>query len=603
MIGSLRIAKTANFHSLKRQMSNAALDDLFRQVRASQPSASQNIFYHRRVLAGRAHWSAISFLYDRSPSFLTEDAGIRERICGFVLLIEYRDHLAIVKSKLDLPAQFATRYLGRVPAEHVDRAVARQGAIFEKIRLRNMSVSKHAMRSKAFEADDLQNVVGPAGANRYVPQAYAVRSGADHYSTTPSTGRIGQRSDRVDHLALVAFAKSVIDELVAGRGAPASFLRTFARAIDLASIRGTARPTILAVDVAGLVDAIHVDREIRLVRENGGKLVQLSKNEIDAALVELDRSLKVSDTGERMEIFDGAVSVGAIAINQTRVALRDLRLPITADVEVENTEYALGHDPNRMSLRRYIDREDKFILLFDALSLAYIDGTLFRDEGFADGGAALLRYLRSDPLLDDVTDEKGTFSTRTTAFDADSTFGVIEASVADGDDILVCDDLGDEWADYIGLSNSSSPPRITFYHAKHGSLSLGAGPFHISVSQAIKNLQRMSLPTESMGAKIRGWSNQYVSGSGVRTRIKRIVRGNADELANEFARARIAPDAIRRVFIVTSSLSRGAVEDTLQQIAAGNAPDPYFVQLYWLLMSFFSACTEMNAHGYVICRP
>ncbi|MCW2355273.1 MULTISPECIES: hypothetical protein [Bradyrhizobium] len=602
MIDSLRVAKTANFHILKRQMSNAALDDLFRQVRASQPSASQNIFYHRRVQAGRARWSAISFLYDRSPSFLTEDAGIRERICGFILLIEYRDHLAILKSKLDLPAGFFTRYLGRVSAERVDRAVARQGAVFEKIRLRNMSVSKHVMRSKTFEADDLQNVVGPAGANRYVPQAYAVRSGTDHYSTTPSTGRIGQRSDRVDHLALVEYAKSVIDELVGGRAAPASFLRTLARAIDLASIGGTARPTSFAVDVAGFVDAIHVDREIRLVHEDSGRLTQLSKHEIDAALNELDRAFRVSGDGKRMDIFDGADSVGAIAINQARVALRDLQLPITAGIEVESTEYALGHDPNRISLRRYIDREDKFILLFDALSLAYIDGTLFRDEGFVDGGAALLRHLRSDPLLDGVTDEKGNFSTRKATFDADSTFGVIEASVADGDDVLVCDDLGDEWADYIGLNNSSSPPRITFYHAKHGPLSLGAGPFHISVSQAIKNLQRMSLPPESMEAKIRGWDNKYVSGSGVKTRIKRIVRGDADELMNEFAQVRLAPDAIRRVFIVTSSLSRGAVEEALKEVAAGQAPDPYFVQLYWLLMSFFSACTEMNAHGYVICQ-
>jgi len=80
-----------------------------------------------------------------------------------------------------------------------------------------------------------------------------------------------------------------------------------------------------------------------------------------------------------------------------------------------------------------------------------------------------------------------------------------------------------------------------------------------------------------------------------------IVRGNADVLTREFARARTAPDAIRRVFIVTSSLSRRAVEDALKDVAAGRSPAPHFVQLYWLLMSFFSACTEMNAYGYVVC--
>jgi hypothetical protein len=603
MINELRVGKTANFYNLNRALSNAAVDDLFRQIRAGQPSASQNLMHHRRVRAGQAHWSAISFLYDRSPSFVTEAAGIRERICGFVLLVEYRDHVAIFKSKLDLPLGFSTRYLGRVSAERVDLAVARRDAVFEKIRLRNMSISKHVMRSKTFEADDLRNVVGPAGANRYAPQAYSVRSGADHYSTTPSTGRIGQRSDRVNHLALVDYAKSVIDELVDARGVPAAFIRTFARAIDLGSIGETARPTIFAVDVATLADTIHEDREIRLLRERGGLPVELSKAEIDAALAELDQALNVDGDGKTMDLVDRAsgATVGAIALNRARVALRDLRLPLSADIEVEDTRYSLGQDPNRIPLRRYIDRNDGFILLFDALSLAYLHGTLFRDDGFTDGGAALLRHLRTDRLLDAVTDEKGNFTAKQTHFDDDSTFGVIEASVADGDEILVCDDLGNEWADFIGLNNSSSPPRITFYHAKHGDLSLGAGAFHISVSQAIKNLQHMNLPAQSIGRKIRGWSQKYVNG-GTETQIPRVIRGNAGRLTKDFARAGAAPDAIRRVFIVTSSLSRRAVDEALKDVAGGRAPDPYFVQLYWLLMSFFSACTEMNAHGYIVCR-
>jgi hypothetical protein len=604
MISELRVGKTANFHSLKRRLSNAAVDDLFRQIRAGQPSASQNLFCHRRVRAGGALWSAISFLYDRSPSFVLEEAGVRERVCGFVLLVEHCNHVAVFKSKLDLPKGFVTRYLGRVPAERVDVAVTRHDAVFEKIRLRNMSVSKHAMRNKMFEADDLRDVVGPAGASRYVPQGYTVRSGGDHFSSTPSTGRIAQRSDRVDHLMLVDYATAVIDELVAGSGAPAAFIRNFARAIDLASIHGMSRPTTFALDVARLVDLIHERREIRFVRQEGDRYAVLTRVEIDAVLAELDTVLEVSGGDKVLDLQDptGGARVGAIAVNKSRVALRDLQLPLCVNLEVENTNHPLGQDPNRMSLRSYIDREDGFILLFDALSLAYIDGTLFRDEALTNGGASFLRYLHANPLLDRVTDEKGTFTPRHVAFDVDSTFGVVEASVSAGDEVLVCDDLGDEWADFIGLNNASSPPRITFYHAKHGDLSLGAGPFHISVSQAMKNLQRMSLPAEAMGTKIRGWRRNYISGDGVRTLIPRISRGNASELAREFERARSAPDVIRRVFIVTSSLSRGAVERALAGIAAGHRPDPYFVQLYWLLLSFFSACTEMNAYGYVVCR-
>jgi hypothetical protein len=577
------------------------VDDLFRQVRAAQPSASQNIFHYRREQTGSVIWSAISFLYDHSPAFMTEEASIRERVCGFLFLIEHRNHIAIFKSKLDVPSGFATRCFERVPAERIDTAVAKGDAIFQKIRLRNMSVSKHTMRNKTFEADDLQDVVGPAGASRYVPQGYAVRLGSDHYSATPSTGRIAQRSDRVDHIALIDYAKAVIDELAASKAKPAAFIRTFARAADLASISNSARPTSFAVNVPGLAEALYDTQEIRLVRPSGQRFIALSKAESDTAFSELDSVLAVTGDGPVMSLRSGAQEepVGSIAVNKSRVSLRNLRL--CAGIEVESTEYPLGHDPNRTPLRRYIDKADGFILLFNDLSLAYIDGTLFRDEGLTDGGKTLLRYLRTSPLLADVIEEKGTFTEDHVAFDANSTFGVIQTAVADGDEVLVCDDLGDEWADFIGLNNTSSPPRITFYHAKHGELSLGAGPFHISVSQAIKNLQRMSLPAEMMKRKISGWKKNYVNNR-VKTSIPRVSRGNIEQLASEFEIAGSAPDAIRRVFIVTSSLSRTAVKQALADIAAGGAADPYFVQLYWLLLSFFSACTEMNAIGYVVCQ-
>lgn len=516
-------------------------------------------------------------------------------------MVEHREHIAVFKSKLDIPAAFVTRYLDRLATERIDVAIARQDAVFQKIRLRNMSVSKHAMRHKMFEADDLREVVGPAGANRYVPQAYAVRSGTEHFSTTPSTGRIAQRSDRVDHFALMDYAKAVINNLVDRGSPPAAFIRTFARAIDLASI--TSRPTTFAVDVSGLGEALYDSREIRLVRSDAGRFIALTKAESDVVLTDLDTILKVCGDGRLMELRsgEGDARVGSIAINKSRIALRDLQLQTVRNIEVESTEHPTGQYPDRISLRRYIDRENRFILLFSDFSLAYIDGSLFRDDALADGGKAFLRYLHPHPLLATVTDEKGTFSRRQTKFDADSTFGVIEAAVAEGDEVLVCDDLGDEWADFIGLNNTSNPPRITFYHAKHGALSLGAGSFHVSVSQAIKNLQRMSLPADSMAAKFRGWKRNYVNG-GVKTSIPRLSRGSSDDLAAEFERARSAPDAVRRVFIVTSSLSRRAVERALASIVGGQSPDPYFVQLYWLLLSFFSACTEMGALGYIICQ-
>ncbi len=205
MIGHLRVGKTANFFRLARPISNAAIDEMFRKVRASRPSASQNLFQHRRVATGDVRWSALSFLYERPVAFLDAASPVRERVCGFLMFVEHRGHVAVLRSHLELPAGFVTRNLRRVAADKVDAAVARHDAIFEQIRLRNLSVARQAMRSKTFEAYDLSTVVGPA-VSRYAPRGYRVRAGGEHYSATPSTGRIGQRSDRVDYLTLIGYA-------------------------------------------------------------------------------------------------------------------------------------------------------------------------------------------------------------------------------------------------------------------------------------------------------------------------------------------------------------------------------------------------------------
>ncbi len=605
MIEHLQIGKTANFYRLADRMTNVAIDEMFRKLRASHPSASQNLFQHRRILQGVARWSAISFLYERPVAFLDSASLVRERVCGFLMIVEYRGHAAVLRSHLELPAGFVTRYFGRVPVDRIDAAVARNDAIFEQIRLRNMSLARQAMRSKTFEAYNLSEVVGPAAARRYAPRGYRVRDGTHHYSATPSTGRIGQRSDRVDHLTIIDYATSVIDRLLEDGAAPAVFMRRFARAISLADIEGQARPTTFAIDVAELTDAIYERKELRLVREERGTIVELDTAATNLVLDEFDTVLEVRGEGRTMTLHRPGeeAQLGTVSLNKSRIALRDLDLPAGIDLMVEGQDQPIGADPNRTSLREHLNNESLFILLFDQFELAYIGGTLFRDDALVDGGTTLLSYLSTNPLLDDVEDEKGPFEEAQTAFSPKSTFGAIVNSVAEGDEVLVCDDLGDEWADFIGLSNATTPPRTSFYHGKHGDLSLGAGPFHISVSQALKNLQRMTLPTEEVDRKIESWKKLYVSGKGVKTSISRIARGDPAELGTAFAHARNAPDAILRAMIVTSSLSKTAVADALARIAKGERPDPYFVQLYWLLMSYFSACIEMNVRGYVVCRP
>jgi hypothetical protein len=356
----------------------------------------------------------------------------------------------------------------------------------------------------------------------------------------------------------------------------------------------SAAPRQFAVDAEILRQAIF---DVKVIRE-------LSKAEIDPILEELTTVLSISLGANQKQVLtqqDTGTEVGEIAINKTRIALRRLTLPSVSNVYVEDTQFELGTDHGRVQLKEFIDKQDTFIVLFDQPQLAYLDGSLYQDDSLVNGGSLFLGYLFGNAELGKVIDEKGSFTVAHNTFDGDSTFGVILSTIASEDDVMVCDDLDDEWADFIGFRTDPSAPRVTFYHAKHGKLSLGASPFHVSVGQAIKNLGNLSFPPSSMPSKYRLWDRLYNTKK-IQTNISRTCRGMPADTQAAVEFCRNAPHTTKRVAIVTSSLSKAAVGQAFRDIAAGNSADPYFVQLYWLLSSFFAACTEVGAFGCVICQ-
>lgn len=604
MIGDLSVATSANFYTIKKNLSDKGVEDLFVALRATYGVTGHNEFKHTRQSLAGARWSAICFRYESTPAFLGEATGIRETLCGFLMVVEYQKYAAVLHSRLGLLPKFKTTHLSSVPTAQVEGAIATADAIFQKMRMRNMSVSPYAMQNKTLEAANLANVVGSGSSRRYAPRNYSVVSGGSQRSATPSTGRISYRSARADLVGIVDFAKTVIDALRDDTAVVSRFIKSFARPVTLAEALEASQPTAFAIDTTVLVEALDGNgAEVRLVRQDKD-IVELSAEELTALINQLERPLAISGDQRVRIVIDSesGQEVASIALNKSRIALRALSLAPASDVMVESLEVPLGEDEDRMSLREYLDEANALIVLFDDVRLAYIDGQVFRDETLLDGGEAFLQYFRAEASLSNVTSEKGGFTAAQTAFDANSAFGVIVNHIGANDSILLCDDLGDEWADFIGVKEEAGLSQVCFYHAKHGALSLGASPFHVSVSQAIKNLGNMTFPEERLQAKLQAWGTLYVAPNQV-TQISRTVRSNAPDLAAALNRTRNAPDVMRRAVIVTSSVSRQAVADTFAAIQNGQKPSPSFVQLYWLLQTFFSACTEVGATGAIICQP
>lgn len=606
MLEHVQVGASANFFRRKKRLSGATIRRLFTDVRRISRNPKQNLFERVRDELDGSVFSAICFSFEREPGFLDPAAGVFDRVHGFLLLIERADYIAIVKSGLDLPARFKTHHLGRVSRSNVEQAIATADGIFERVRVKSSSPSKQVLRAKTLEADNLENSMPMASAGRYVTQAYSVRRPDGHFQATPSTGRIGQRGDRGDYEFAVAWAATVIDHLAADGGAIAPFIRNFARQLDLENLGADTKPVLFAVDVPQLTELLLAEEPaMRLIQRDPetGEPAQLATAEVEAILEALSEGFAVRPGRPDFRIKRGKRTVGTLRLGKSRLALRALNVPALGGIEIESCQYPVGGDEDGRPLVRYIDRENLFTILFTDPSLAYVEGELFRDEAMLDGGASFLRHLLPVDALVEASSEKGEFTAAQTLFSQHSVFRIIVDDIAANDDVLVCDDLGDEWADFIGLNTQARPPSINFYHGKHGDLTLGASSFHVSVSQAEKNLGRMAMHPEAMEAKYGGWVANY-AGPKVQSSIARIVRGGEiAEVRQRIDEVRQAPDVVKHVYIVTSSLSKAQVEAAFQALAEGGRPSAHFVQLYWLLMAYYSSCAEMGAVGFVVCQP
>jgi hypothetical protein len=105
--------------------------------------------------------------------------------------------------------------------------------------------------------------------------------------------------------------------------ASSTFIRAFARPIDLDSMPAGVLPTYIAVDVSTLKEQLFDEPDgMRLVRRIGDDSVVLEKNEVDAVLALLDRTLTVRRVrGGELRITDPQNhQIGILNIGKTRIS-------------------------------------------------------------------------------------------------------------------------------------------------------------------------------------------------------------------------------------------------------------------------------------------
>jgi hypothetical protein len=577
-VSDLRIPLAARFLVLPRALTKATVNSLFAQVLSDSDArrVSRGIRITDGQGAGRFIYSFLCFRYEPPVPFLSGNT-LHEIRYGFVLLIERKGYLAVFHRSakgLDDSVARKSKPVDRRRLTHIWSTSAR----YQKLSTRRMTIARQELRGASYEADDLETALVPATAARSILQTIRMATQHGVIGITPNTGRVRVSSSKAALDQLVAF----VDETIRGieTQTDSSFLSAFPESVELDNLPIEIVPVGLLVNTGELRDLLD-SSEAYALRPVAGA---------DAPDVMLEKLAMVFSLQERDDKWDIATPHDDVIGRLKRLKHSySMDLAIASSYSIENPDGTI--EP----LDHWFRRQAAFSISFSSPEYFYATGQLYRKAGFAQEIAQVRRFLHVHTQLDVATSEKGgPYHSDADAFADDSIFRVVETSLAVEDIHLWCCDLGDEWADYIGVAQAS----VTFYHCKHGSSTTGASDFQIVVGQALKNLARVRFRREEMENKLH--SARMREHWGV-TQIPLLAKdsGGWPALERALVAATADPGMTWRVALVVTALSLRDFSDA----AAKPTPSPYFIQLVWLLSAFISACRERDAQAWIYCRP
>jgi hypothetical protein len=267
---------------------------------------------------------------------------------------------------------------------------------------------------------------------------------------------------------------------------------------------------------------------------------------------------------------------------------------------------------------RYLNREQSFRVVPATAGHFYTLGQFFRPlirfgQEYDDAKMGVLGSLVAIPNLRSVTSEKGRTSRPGGAgWERGCLFDLIDSLGAGSDlehhftgtDVMVCDDLNDESADFLLVqhANRLHSRRVVLIHAKadlEGS-KCSASDLQDVCGQVMKNLREVSLFADPPASKSAKWSQRWDgrphTNGLVNNRIRRRLHSDPEQ---DIRRTVKDPSADREVWIMLGNLLwKEVLEHFLRQ---KQTPPGFAIQTAYLLLSTINSVAAAGARLRVFC--
>jgi len=531
--------------------------------------------------------SLLVFSFVAVPSFVDRQSTLREKRMGYILILDFPDHIVLSKKNAVKLSSFLNT-MQPLDYSLLSRLYVDDKTRFEMIRMQNIDPSDSVIRTKTLQALNLRESFVAYGANKYAVSAIRLNNSKGKVSVSLNTSHINELGAKDGVVAFVKWGKELID-MIRHSEERRTYLDIFATPIRFEQKKEGLTPVALKIlqekfnsDFSkGNITGVYYEsgestRQLHASRLFSHWKELLELNEADGLFLapnKLDKTLGIKQTTKSIRL------VGR-KLNKVKLTLAD---------------------DTKISLLSYLNTHQCFMVYFDKCEYAYYNNTLFQDQKLLGRFDEFLSLFHGLGEMEAVDSEKGTFSPTDVEFSSKSIFGVVEKLFMPEFDFFICDDLKAEWADHIGIDTKDK--RVSFFHSKAGDQCFSASAFHIIVGQALKNLGNLVPTDEQLEDKRSTWEKDYKN-SKIQTRIKRLRKG--DSVDNAIAGWKEIAHGFQRKLMLclcVDFLSKETLQKNLKLLLEQKqfTNRNQTIQILWLLSSLVSACEEQGVSLKIYC--
>lgn len=585
------INENAYFYKKKedRKIAKAKISKVFKAVSTNKlnkfllKKENQTILIKGKTIT----YSICVFKEARKPTFISDyiDKWLEIKM-SYLLIIEVGKYVIISKKNISKLNDFL-KLLEPIDYNTLSSLFINTNTAFESLSLQNTNISDSALRSKNVSSTDLQDSLSTLGASSYVIQNLRLNDEKERVTLSLSTSRINKMGLKKGLETFFIWCIELCDRIEKHKPFE-SFLSVFATPIDFEKESAMLKPIAILLDINHLLESINsgiINRSFIRINEleRDINLNSFATNFNYLKQVKFDNNL------DSFIVDNKTADDLIIKINKRSITLKSDKLKNII------LEYDNG---STKSIIDYINERNDFIINFEDIEMIYTKRKLFKDHRLLNNIPNFIKIFETHNELNTTTSEKGKPISTSEKFDKDSVFDVVETKYKDKFKFFICDDMGNEWADHIGVTDDF----VALYHSKSKKALFSASAFHDVIGQAQKNYGILTPNSDQLSKKKVTWEKFYKSN----TKIKMLRKGTSVEDAITLWQENIgSPNFKRQVNIVVDFISKSGLEDRLDKLK-NNIDFPeknQVIQILWFISSLINASQELGIESKVICKP